>query len=799
MLFSVGVSAISKIEKHNQIIEDHLGNGQILIDQLRILFSHIIANVMGSLVMMITFLWLLDGSFTTNVQYYWAAALVFLFLVRIYLYFSSLKSYIHLCPNKWLISYTGLLFVTGCLWGSAIFIPMDLMDNGLQFIIIIMLLLALASISSISSSAHPISIWAFLIPVSISASYLGFTSQIDEFSYVLGFGPLFFMLAAGLIGLTIHKIILSALILKVRNSSLMDEILSIAKKNQKSYENFQLLLDNLDAGAAMFDKNQKIISWNKSFENIFNVPIGLLKRGMGLKEIIRKVIKQSWNTNIDVNHAADVHIKDILSSTKEHSTVKLILGDGRNLYNKVIHVNNQLVLNYTDVTLLEQARTDDIIHVLQHDSLTGLPNKILYKREIKRRIEVFRDETKVDDLDHEQFMGLIHFGLNSLSEIYEFLGLNAGDQVVTEAARRCKEFLGDDVYLSHIGYDEFHIVTSREKNIDEVKKLIEKLRKVLNEPIEIGGNSIMMTISVGVSIYPDHANDTDNLNRNAKIAFNKAKMNNDDNIVIYDLGMYSEIKKRSNLLFDIRESIKKAEFLLHYQPQIDIKNNMICGVEALLRWQHPEKGWISPANFIPLAEHTKQIIPLTEQFLPEACLQAKKWHDQGFSKVRMSVNISPFHFHEKGFAKFIQKSIEDTGIDPDYLELEITEGIIMNQTDEIIKVLHELSHMGVHLSIDDFGTGYSSLSYLRSLPVDKLKIDQSFIKNMATDKGSLSLVEAVIRLGHSFNLKVIAEGIENKEQLEQLSLMDCDQAQGYFISPPESAEVISKWISKNYI
>lgn len=768
-----------------------------MLDQLKIIFSYIVPNVLGNFTMMVAFLWLLNPSFTTHVQYYWAVALSLLLFIRLYLYFWSLTGNVHLYPRKWLVIYAGLLFLTGCVWGSIVFIPMDMIGYELETVMIITFLLALACVSAISSSAHPLIIWAFLIPVTLCASYKGFYLPIGGYNYVIGFGALAFAGAVGLVSYSIHKIIVTTLTLKIGNSSLMDEVISMAKQNQKSFEGFQVLLDNLGAGAAMFDKSHNIISWNKSFENMFNIPVGLIKKGMSLKEIIRKIIKQSWNDTIDINHAADVHIKDIFSSSGEHTTVKLVLSDGRNLYNKIIRINDdQMVLNYTDVTSFEQARTKDIIHVLQHDSLTGLPNKVLYRKEVKRRIANFRIEDSDGQLHKKHFMGLIHFGLNSLNEIYEFLGLSAGDLMVTQIANRCKEFLNDDVYLSHIGYDEFHIITSREKNIEEILEFIEKLKDVINQPIDIAGNSINMTISVGVSIYPDHADTTDALNRNAKIAFNKAKMTHEDNVIIYDPGMHFEIMERSNLLFNIRDSIKKTEFSLHYQPQVDLKNNQISGVEALLRWNHPEKGFISPGEFIPLAELTKQIIPLTEQFLPEACRQAKQWHDEGLPKIRMSVNISPFHFHEKGFAKFIQNCFEEVKLDPNFLDLEITEGVIMNQTDEIIKVLHELSQMGVHLSIDDFGTGYSSLSYLRHLPVNRLKIDQAFIKDMSNDEGSASLVEAVIRLGHSFNLSVLAEGVENEQQFAKLIEMNCDQAQGYFIKRPDEGSEISKWIGE---
>ena len=681
-----------------------------------------------------------------------------------------------------------------------LFIPANIVEDDYTTIAIVTLLMGLSCISSISSAAHPLVIWSFLLPVGFLSSLFLLNSFSNGFGVVLTAGVLAFCGAAGFVGHTIHKMIVGALHLEAHNTSLMDEVVEIAKQNQKSYEGFQVLLDNLGAGAAMFDNNHRVISWNKSFENIFNLPTGLLKRGMSLREVVRKIIKQSWQNNIDVDQASEAHLKEILSDVDGNEMAKLVLADGRNLYSKVMKISgNQLVLNYTDVTSLEQARADDIIHVLQHDSLTGLPNQVLHKKEVSRRIaELKRKVTNKGGDNENQFIALIHFGLNSLNEIYEFLGLNAGDKVVAEVARRCKGYIGDDVHLAHVAYDEFRIITSREQNIEEVVKLAEELVDVIKAPIDISGNSITMTTSIGISTYPDHADKTDILNRNAKIAFNKAKLPKQENIVIYNSGMHSEIMQRTNMQFDIRDSIEKSEFLLNYQPQTDINSGDLIGVEALLRWQHPDKGWISPVDFIPLAEHTKQIIPLTEQFLPEACYQAKLWQDQGLPPIRMSVNISPFHFHERGFTKFIRNCFEGARLEPEFLDLEITEGVIMSQTEEIINILHELSEMGVKLSIDDFGTGYSSLAYLRSLPVDKLKIDQTFTKDMNNDASALSLVEAVIRLGHSFNLDVMAEGVETAEQLSKLKALNCDQVQGFLIKRPEKADDITKWIKENY-
>ena len=509
-------------------VEDHGQSVKVLHDQLRILFAHIIPNTVGSLIVISCYFWVFWNSFLSDLQYYWVAALSLLLFARLLFYFRSLKSSLTNKPKKWLILYCFLMFVIGATWGGMIFIPTDLMDDEIVSLTIITLLLGLACISSISSAAHPYAIWSFLMPVGLLASLYLFNTSSEDYGLVMSVAVVAFCGAAGFVGHTINKMIVGALNLEARNTSLMDEVVQIAKHNQKSYEGFQILLDNLGAGAAMFDKNRKIISWNKSFENIFNIPTGLIKQGMSLTEVVRKVIKQSWQNNIDVNHAADVHIREILSESDDNEMVKLVLSDGRNLYSKVMRVNEeQIILNYTDVTSLEQARADDIIHVLQHDSLTGLPNQVLHKKEVRRRIEEHRRLEQADDGQQDKtFMALIHFGLNSLNEIYEFLGLSAGDQVVTEVASRCQRFLGDDVHLSHVSYDEFHIITSEQKSIGEVITLVDKLNAVIGKPIEIAGNSITMTTSVGISTYPEQAENSDILNRKARIAFNKAKLPN---------------------------------------------------------------------------------------------------------------------------------------------------------------------------------------------------------------------------------------------------------------------------------
>jgi EAL domain-containing protein (putative c-di-GMP-specific phosphodiesterase class I) len=332
----------------------------------------------------------------------------------------------------------------------------------------------------------------------------------------------------------------------------------------------------------------------------------------------------------------------------------------------------------------------------------------------------------------------------------------------------------------------------------DITGLVEKLLTAVSQPMELGGRPMRPTISVGVSLFPHDGTDADTLLRHADAAMYRAKELGRNRYQFFTADVHERIQRRLELHSSLRLAIERDEFELHYQPQAGLRGGgQIVGVEALLRWRHPEKGLIAPAQFIGFAEETGLIIPIGTWVLHEACRQNKAWQDAGLPKIPIAVNMSAKQCEQADVADVVRAALASSGLDPKYLELEITESISMANPDESVPLLHRLKETGVTLSIDDFGTGFSNLSYLRRFPVDRLKIDLSFVREIATDPSSLAISEAIITMSHSLNLKVVAEGVETEDQLRLLGARDCDLIQGYFFSPPVTADAFARLLRED--
>jgi EAL domain-containing protein (putative c-di-GMP-specific phosphodiesterase class I) len=323
------------------------------------------------------------------------------------------------------------------------------------------------------------------------------------------------------------------------------------------------------------------------------------------------------------------------------------------------------------------------------------------------------------------------------------------------------------------------------------------INESLTKPFIIDNHEIFITASGGISLFPDDGSDAETLLKNAGAALYRTKKQGGNSYQFYTADMNAEALKRMAFENNLRRALERNEFKVFYQPKINIVNGQIVGMEALVRWQHPEFGIVSPAEFIPLAEETGLIVPIGEWVLRTACLQSKAWQDEGFSQLQVSVNLSPRQFSQTNLLEVITGIINETGIDPNCLECEITESLIMQNTEEAIRILSELKKLGVKISIDDFGTGYSSLGYLKRLPLDVLKIDKSFVQDVTSAAEDAAIVMTIISLAHNLNLKVIAEGVEIEEQLKFLQLLKCDEWQGFLYSKPVSAAEFRVLLQKN--
>jgi len=431
-------------------------------------------------------------------------------------------------------------------------------------------------------------------------------------------------------------------------------------------------------------------------------------------------------------------------------------------------------------TLLQQ-RTAEVDRLAYYDTVTQLPNRSLFEDRLAQAVSIAKAE--------EQTLGVLFISFDQYKKVNDTLGHDRGDSVLREFGERLKSCLAETDTVARFGSDEFAVLQTGVHDANEIVETIGSLSKVLKFAFDVEGQELFATASVGVSLFPLDGEEPQTLLKNAGAALYKAKRQGGANYQFYTADMHSLAVHRLAMETNLRRAIQNEELLIHYQPRVSVDSLSITAVEALVRWQHPQLGLISPSEFIPLAEDTGLIVPIGEWVLRNACLQAQRWQQAGFPPIQMAVNISGRQFQDRQLSTAIIKILDETNLAPELLELELTESSIMQNAELAAEVLQTLKNMGTKISIDDFGTGYSSLASLKRLPIDALKIDQSFVRDATTDSDDAALVMAIITLAHNLRLKVIAEGVETEEQLRFLQLLRCDEIQGFFFSkplPPES-------------
>jgi diguanylate cyclase len=434
---------------------------------------------------------------------------------------------------------------------------------------------------------------------------------------------------------------------------------------------------------------------------------------------------------------------------------------------------------------LEQANAE-LQHQATHDALTGLPNRVLYLDRLER--EIARNER-----DGGLFAVLV-VDLDRFKVINDTLGHAAGDHLLVEISRRLSKTVRGVDTVARTGGDEFLVLIAGIHQAADVSVIASKLVAELDKPVVVSGTEVHTSASIGISVYPADGADSDSLVAHADEAMYLAKQRGRNGFQFFSPGMSVFSRERMELESDLRRALPLKQFELHYQPKVDVGSGRMNSVEALLRWRHPTRGVVGPLDFIPLAEESGLMFSIGEWVLREACRQARQWQRDGLPFLRIAVNISPIHFRQPKFLEIVRAALLDHDLEPRYLEIELTESTVMDHAESSVHILEELSRMGVVVSIDDFGTGYSSMSYLRRFPIDKLKIDRSFINDLTTHADAASIVQAIISLAHSLNLKVVAEGVETAEQLQQLRTLGCDQFQGFYRSAAVLPAEIEKFI-----
>jgi diguanylate cyclase (GGDEF)-like protein len=431
---------------------------------------------------------------------------------------------------------------------------------------------------------------------------------------------------------------------------------------------------------------------------------------------------------------------------------------------------------------LLQQRTAQVDRLAYYDTVTQLPNRALFEDRLTQAVSIAKTTN--------QLLGVLFISLDQFKKVNDSLGHGLGDTLLREFAERLKSCISKSDTVARFGNDEFALLRTHIDGTNDVIETIGSLSQVLKFAFDLPGHELFATASVGVSLFPLDGEDSQTLLKNAGAALYKAKRSGGANYQFFTADLHDLAARRLALESDLRRAIQNKEFLVHYEPRVSVDSLAITGVEALVRWQHPQLGLILPSEFIPLAEDTGLIVPIGEWVLRAACLQARRWRDQGFAPVQIAVNISARQFHDQDLAETVIEILEETGLSPNYLELELTESSIMQDAEFAAGMLSRLKSKGINISIDDFGTGFSSLASLKRLPIDALKIDQSFVRDATSDSDDAALVMAIITLAHNLRLKVVAEGVETEDQLRFLQLLRCDEIQGYFFSKPVPADTL---------
>jgi diguanylate cyclase (GGDEF)-like protein/PAS domain S-box-containing protein len=441
------------------------------------------------------------------------------------------------------------------------------------------------------------------------------------------------------------------------------------------------------------------------------------------------------------------------------------------------------VMVFHDVTQA-RALTQKMTHLAQFDFLTDLPNRQLLNDRLTQAITAARRNC--------QALAILFVDVDRFKHVNDSLGHLIGDKLLLSIAQRLVAGVRGSDTISRQGGDEFVILLSSVAHAADAALSAQKILSVAQMPYRVDQHDLQVTLSVGISIYPGDGADAETLVKNADIAMLSAKDNGRNNYQFFRPAMNERALERQSIEGSLRHALDRSEFVLHYQPKLDLAKETLSGAEALIRWHQPESGYLLPKDFIPIAEQCGYIVPIGRWVLREACRQRRSWNENNLTRVPVAVNISAVELRSNNFVDHVRVILEETGLEPHYLEFELTETAFMQDPQSTIAVLRALKDLGIRLTLDDFGTGYSSLSYLKRFPIDALKIDKSFVKGLCTDSGDSKLVSAVINLGRSFHLRVIAEGIETREQFLALQGQNCAEGQGYYFEKPIAAVEFAK-------
>jgi diguanylate cyclase (GGDEF)-like protein/PAS domain S-box-containing protein len=551
------------------------------------------------------------------------------------------------------------------------------------------------------------------------------------------------------------------------------------------------LLEAAPDGMMLVDARGRIVFCNRHGERIFRYEPGELV-GKGVDVLVPESLRGSHEVHVN-RYAAAPYARpmgkalDLVGVCKDghELPVEISLSPLSTPHGTlmVAAVRDMSQHRYTAQVLSAMATTD---------ALTGLANKALFHDRLEQAIS--------DAQRYKRRAAVILLDLDLFKRVNESFGHEGGDMVLMAVAQRLKAHLSEQATLARLGGDEYAILLRDLSDVSDLSAAAKTAQSLLEalaaEPFEIEGQEFVLTASAGISNYPDDGTDASTLLQHAERAMYRAKTDR-NSYQHFDREAMTHVVERLTLESSLRKAIEQGELLIHYQPQVTPGDGRIVGAEALIRWNHPQHGLVSPAQFIPLAEETGLIVPITEWVLATACRQALEWRAAGLPPIRMAINLSAQHFKHLALVETVRKLLDQTGFDAAMLDLELTESLLMENLDVAVAMLEQLSALGVRLSIDDFGTGYSSLSYLKRLPIHALKIDRSFIRDLDSDRSSAAIVRAIIDLAHHLDLEVVAEGVEDAPQLDQLRRLGCDEIQGFYYSRPLAPAAFAELLARD--
>jgi len=548
-------------------------------------------------------------------------------------------------------------------------------------------------------------------------------------------------------------------------------IASMDRRAESALNRQKMLLDtaleNMSQGLCLFDAEGRIQLFNKNYATMLLRTESELRGRLLLDVLKAQKAAGRWHGDPPEEFFARL----IADAQAGRGATRVLQHRGRSMRTVTQPMKSGgWVATFEDITEWEQAQAQ-ISHMARHDSLTGLPNRTLFREELERALHMVK---RTDQL------AVLCLDLDHFKKINDSLGHPVGDELLKQAAARLRQCVGPGDTVSRLGGDEFAIVQfCNGCEPSAVPALASQIVEVVAAPYEIDGHHLVIGVSVGISLAPEDGDNPDELLKNADLALYRAKADGRGTYRFFEAGMDARAQARRLLELDLRLALQRDEFEVHYQPIRDIASGEIVVCEALVRWRHPQRGLIAPNNFIPIAEETGLIIKLGDKVLRTACTDAARW-----ASACVAVNLSPVQFRNPDLVPSVKAALQQSGLPAHRLELEITESVLLQNSDSTRAMLLELRELGVKISLDDFGTGYSSLSYLRSFPFDKIKIDRSFVNELTSSNDSLAIIRAVTGLGKSLGIVTTAEGVETGEQLEMLSREGCTQAQGYLISKP---------------